>query len=182
MKMYFIAVVLPADLNTKILAYKKWMQENWGCKVGLKSPAHITLVPPFWMDESLEPPLIKDITLLSTQFTPFEIDTHNFSCFKPRTIFIEPVLTDNLRNLKKETDQFFKTHYQYGAKVDTRPFHPHITIATRDLRKSAFAEAWPHFEKQTFEHSFRADAISLLRHNGNTWDVVHTAHFATQAI
>ena len=177
MKMYFLAVVLPDELNTKILSLKKWVHQNWGCKVGLKSPAHITLLPPFWMDESLEDNLKSDITHLSRQIAPFEVATNNFSCFKPRTIFIEPVLTEPLKNLKKETDQFFKLHAQYGAKIDARPFHPHITIATRDLRKSAFAEAWPQLQNQTFEHTFTAASISLLRHNGHTWDVVHTASF-----
>lgn len=172
---------MPEDLNTKILGLKKWMHEKWGCKVGLKSPAHITLIPPFWMDESLEEPLKKDITGLSSYFIPFEVITNNFSCFKPRTIFIEPVLTELLKTLKTQTDQFFKMHTEYGAKVDTRPFHPHITIATRDLRKSAFAEAWPQLENQTFEHTFTADGISLLRHNGHTWDVVHIANFTTHA-
>ena len=177
MKMYFIALVLPPELNQVILQLKKWMQEGWGCKVGLKSLAHITLIPPFWMAEEKEVPLQQDIETLSRQFKPFAISTNNFNCFKPRTIFIEPVLTESLKKLKKETDQFFKTHTQYGAKIDNRPFHPHITIATRDLRKSAFAEAWPQLENKTFEQTFTATGISLLKHNGQVWDVVYTGAF-----
>lgn len=154
------------------------MAEKWGCKVGLKSPAHITLIPPFWMDETQESKLVQDMDTLSKSFTPFNISTNNFSCFKPRTIFIEPVLNAPLAHLKKETDQYFEARPQYSAKVDKRPFHPHITIATRDLHKSAFYEAWPQFETKTFEHSFTATGISLLRHNGQVWEVAHTAPFA----
>lgn len=129
------------------------------------------------MDETLEEDLKKDIAQLSNTFKPFEVATNNFSCFKPRTIFIEPVLDESLKTLKKETDQFFKTNTQYGAKIDSRPFHPHITIATRDLRKSAFAEAWPQFESKSFQETFTATGLSLLRHNGQIWEVVHTAAF-----
>ena len=129
------------------------------------------------MEEEKEGDLKNDITHLSSRFSPFEVSTNNFSCFKPRTIFIEPVLTEPLKNLKQETDQLFKTHAQYGAKIDNRPFHPHITIATRDLHKSAFAEAWPQFESKTFQHTFTINGISLLRHNGHAWEVVHTASF-----
>ncbi len=134
------------------------------------------------MDEVLEMGLQQDIEMLSSQFRPFEVSTNNFNCFKPRTIFIEPVLSESLKRLKKETDTFFKTRLQYGAKVDNRPFHPHITLATRDLRKSAFAETWPQLENKTFQQNFTAESISLLRHNGQAWDVVYSAPFLPQAL
>ena len=54
MQMYFVAIVLPSHLNEKLLAYKQLMLEKYNCKVALKSPAHITLVPPFWMEEEKE--------------------------------------------------------------------------------------------------------------------------------
>ena len=178
MKMYFVALVLPEELNKEIHVFKTLMLEKWGCKVGLKSPAHITLIPPFWMDERAEENFIKDVEALSKSVQPFPVSTNHFSAFKPRTIFIEPVLTEPLRNLKKATDTFCKTHAQYGAKADTRLFHPHITIATRDLHKRAFAEAWPLFEHKKYDVQFEANGLSVLRHNTRYWDVIHTAPFA----
>jgi 2'-5' RNA ligase len=80
--------------------------------------------------------------------------------------------------LKATVDVFCKTHPQYGAKGDTRPFHPHITIATRDLHKRAFTEAWPLFEHKKYEVQFEATGLSVLRHNTKNWDVIHTAPFA----
>jgi 2'-5' RNA ligase len=177
MVMYFTAVVLPADLNEEVLKLKKWAHEHWGCKVGLKSPAHITLLPPFWMDEKLENDLVQAMENLYRPMPPFEVSTANFAAFKPRTIFIDVVVDTALQSLKKTTDTYFKQQPQYGAKIDNRPFHPHITIATRDLRKSAFAEAWPQVEHKTFREKFIADGVSLLRHNGQLWQVVHTAGF-----
>lgn len=179
MKMYFIAVVLPPHLNTEILKYKKWAQEQWNCKVGLKSPAHITLIPPFWMDEAQEASLVADINALSSSQQPFEVVTANFSCFRPRTLFVAVAPNAALDKLKVETDRYFKMRPQYGAKIDTRPFHPHITIATRDLRKSAFAEAWPQLEHQSFVQTFTTNGLTLLRHNGQVWDEAYTAPFHT---
>lgn len=181
MKMYFTAVVLPEDLNAEILVFKNLMLQRWGCKIALKSPAHITLIPPFWMDENLEGNLLHDLDVLCKDMEPFSITTAGFSAFKPRTIFIQPVLHEPLKKLKEKTDAFCKTHTQYGAKADTRAFHPHITIATRDLHKSAFAEAWPQFEHQEYKKQFKPNGLSLLRHNTKNWDVVHTAAFAKNA-
>lgn len=153
------------------------MLEKWGCKVGLKSPAHITIVPPFWMDETLENNLLEDVSGISKTLTAFTIITHNFSAFKPRTIFIEPVLNKGFQTVKSVADNFFKTHTAYNIKPDNRPFHPHITIATRDLHKKDFAEAWPLFENKTFDKKFEATGLSVLRHNKINWDVIYTANF-----
>jgi 2'-5' RNA ligase len=178
MRLYFIALVLPDELNKEILLFKNGMAERWGCKVALKSPAHITLVPPFRMEQVAEENLLRDLDGLSKTMPPFSIATNHFAAFKPRTIFIQPVLNEALKNLKKTMDKFCKAHPVYGARADTRPFHPHITIATRDLDKNAFAEAWPHFEKQSYNVTFNATGISTLRHNSKDWDVIHTSPFA----
>ena len=179
MKLYFVALVLPEERNAEIKHFKNLMLEKWGCKVGLKSPAHITLIPPFWMDETKEENFCKDIDALSKDIESFSISTNHFSAFKPRTIFIEPVLTAPLKALKQATDMFCKTHTQYGAKADARPFHPHITIATRDLHKRAFAEAWLYFEHKKYAVQFEATGLGILRHNARDWDVIHTAPFGT---
>lgn len=176
-KMYFIAHVLPSDINKQILKFKQKMQDRFGCTTGLKSPAHITVIPPFWMDEDLETSLIADIDILASSIQSFRISTQNFNCFRPRTIFIEPVLTPALQVLKKDADAFLLTHKRYPAKPDTRPFHPHITIATRDLQKKDFYEAWPLFENKNFEVEWKAKSISLLRHDRIKWEVVHTSIF-----
>ena len=52
--MYFIALVLPTEINDEILKWKLFMKDHFNCLVALRSPAHITLVPPFWMNDDLE--------------------------------------------------------------------------------------------------------------------------------
>ncbi len=178
MNMYFIAVVLPEHLNERIIKLKTMMLDKFDCKVGLKSPAHITLVPPFWLEEGFEQELLQDTRIAVKDITPFSISTNNFSAFKPRTIFIDVAPNINLNNLKKTTDQYFGAKETYKVKIDKRPFHPHITIATRDLHKKAFFEAWPLFENKTFQEEWLLNGLSVLRHNRRNWDVIETASFA----
>lgn len=174
--MYFAAVVLPEHLDKKILAYKKWMREKFGCRVGLKSPAHITIVPPFWMQAEREKELKTDLENVSASISSLDISTNNFSAFKPRTLFVAVKENVALDGLKKFSDDYFRLK-DYKIKGENRPFHPHITIATRDLPKGAFAEAWAHFEYQKFEEEFDAKGLSLLKHNGSQWEVIYTAAF-----
>lgn len=179
-RIYFIALVLPKHLDEKILALKKKMHETYRCKVALKSPAHITLVPPYWMEESKEDLLRNDMLRFAQGFSSFALSTNDFSAFKPRTIFVAVKDSAELDRLKKNTDVYFGAK-GYRMKLDKRPFHPHITIATRDLLKKDFADAWPPFEAQKFKENFIANGLSLLKHNGKNWDVIFTAAFTDLA-
>lgn len=178
MQMYFIALVLPHPLNEKILKYKQMMLDRFNCKVGLKSPAHITLVPPFWMEDEKEEQLIADINLLSNQLHPFSIATNNFSAFRPKTIFIALAPSEQLNEVKKATGDLFKNNSFYNIKIDARPFHPHITIATRDLFKKSFDEIWPWFAEKNFLEEWTAEGISILKHNKQNWEIIHTSQIA----
>jgi 2'-5' RNA ligase len=177
MQMYFIAIVLPQKLNEKVLKYKQMMLDKYNCKIGLKSPAHITLIPPFWMEDEKEQQLISDIDSLNNHLHPFTISTNNFSAFKPKTIFISLVPNEKLNEVKKALDDLFKHNPFYNIKIDTRPFHPHITIATRDLFKKSFHEIWPWFAEKEFLEKWTAEGISILQHNKKNWDVIYTSQF-----
>ena len=175
--MYFIAIVLPQNINENVLKLKQMMLDKYNSKVGLKSPAHITLVPPFWMEDEKEQQLISDIDSLSNYLAPFSISTNNFSAFKPRTIFIAVSPNEKLNEVKNATDEIFRSNCFYNIKIETRPFHPHITIATRDLFKKSFFEIWPWFAEKKFLEEWTAEGISILRHNKKNWDVIYTSQF-----
>src|SRR6476620_11586008 len=154
------------------------MLERYGCKVGLKSPAHITLIPPFWLEPAKEKELVSDLDLISRGHFPFIINTLNFASFSHRTIFIDVSVTKELNELKSSAKSQFTNNKKYNIKVEDRPFMPHITIATRDLTKKSFAEAWAYFENKKFEKQWVANSISLLHHNKKNWDVLHTSQFS----
>lgn len=175
--MYFVAVILPEAMDKKILLYKKWMAEKFGCTVGLKSLAHITIIPPFWMTEEKEFDLISDLQLVAEDMKIFSITTNNFSVFPPRTLFVAVADNENLNRLTQNVDDYF-LEKDYPIKREVRPFHPHVTIATRDLQKKDFAEAWQHFKNKKMTEEFTASGLCLLKHNGKCWTVIYTAPFA----
>ena len=152
------------------------MLEKYHCKVGLKSPAHITMIPPFWMQPEKEQQLITDIDAISSSAQPFTIDIKNFSAFKPRTIYVDVIVNEELRSLKAVIDKFFSLA-DYKMKFEARPFHPHVTIATRDLHKKDFHEAWAFFETKKFKANWQAKGLSVLRHNTKNWEVTYSSAF-----
>lgn len=57
----------------------------------------------------------------------------------------------------------------FNADYKNRGFNPHITLAFRDLKREAFKEAWPEFEKATYDKSFEVQSLVLLKHDGEKW-------------
>jgi 2'-5' RNA ligase len=175
--MYYIAIVLPKELDEQIIKFKYYMLEKYETRVGLNSPAHITIIPPFWLHPEKEDGLRSDLDSLATQIHAFPLSTKDFSAFKPRTIYIDVVSSESLNEVKKKADRFFLERSQDGIKPENRAFNPHITIATRDLHKAAFAEAWPYFKDKEFKKDWTVEGLSLLRHNKKDWDVIQTSQF-----
>jgi len=173
--MYYIAIVAPEEINQQVLKWKNYFKENFGCSVALKSPAHITLIPPFWMKEDLENDLMNSIKEFSATKNKFEINLIGFGSFKPKVIFIDIVKSAMLNGLYQSLTDFIYTQNKFPIKKDDRPFHPHVTLATRDLYKKAFREAWEVFSKKKYEASWIVNGISLLRHNKKNWDVIFTS-------
>ncbi|MFI5186398.1 MAG: 2'-5' RNA ligase family protein [Chitinophagales bacterium] len=175
--MYFIALVAPKEINDEVLKWKQLMKERFDCLVALRSPAHITLIPPFWMANTLENELENVITGFSQKQISFEINLKNFSAFKPKVIYIDVTPNESLQRLYLQLQDFLIVSNQFPFIQEDRPFHPHVTIATRDLHKKTFQEAWDIFKEKKYQGSWITNGISLLKHNQKNWDVIFTSQF-----
>jgi len=153
------------------------MKERFGCEAALRSPAHITLISPCWMKEELEDNLRNSLSEFSGAKNRFVIHLNNFSYFKPKVVFIDVAQSEKLENLQNGLFRFLVSENTYPFEKDERPFHPHITIATRDLHKKSFYEAWEFFKGKKYEVEWMAESVSILRHNKKNWDVIATSQF-----
>ena len=177
-KMYFLAILTPPQVNNKVLEWKYYMREHFGCVVALRSPAHITMIPPFWMKQELETDLIADVESFSTNQTPIKIELEDFDAFRPKVIFLHVKPSEPLFKLRTELENFLVSKATYPIKAESRPFHPHVTIANRDLLRKDFQEAFTHFKKIAYKQTFMANDIALLKHLAGEWKTVHHFNFA----
>ncbi len=146
------------------------MRDRFGAGHALKSPAHITLQMPFRMDEAQERDMAKSLKNFATREMAFQVDLNGFDSFPPRVLFVRIV---NHRPLKEFHSRFKQTVVKELGLQDKSPFeyHPHMTIATRDLTEEAFNLAWPEFRNRVFVANFLVKSLFLLKHNGKDWDV-----------
>lgn len=171
-RMYYIAVVCPSPVNEKVLQYKVWMKEQFGCMVALKSPAHITIIPPFWLEEKKEVELLETLQSFSSRLPEAEIQLEGFNHFGKRVLFINVGENKILNDLKTRAECHFMESFAGCIKKDNRPFHPHITIANRDMKPSHFEKAWEYFSEKEFEETFSVKKLSLLKLSKEKWNVI----------
>jgi len=169
--LYYIGTLCPGAINEKVGAYKQYMQTAYGCRAAQKSPAHLTLVPPFKAEEDLEPLLQEFVTAYNTGIIPFEIQLRNFDHFNKRVLFVDVVPNEELTLLEKNVNLQFSEAFP-SIIFRTKPeFHPHVTIATRDIPEHKFDEIWDYFQQQSMDASFTCNSLTVLKLEKGVWEV-----------
>jgi 2'-5' RNA ligase len=177
MDLYFIALIPPDEINDQVLKWKLWMKDNLDCVVALRSPGHVTLVPPFRMKKELEDPLFKKLDEFASDQNSFLIRLSDFSHFRSRVIYIHVKDNPELNRFRNDLFDFLQQEPRFPIPAKEEKYTAHITIATRDLDKYRFQKAWEYFKEIGYQADWLCRNISLLRHNKKNWDVITTAQF-----
>jgi 2'-5' RNA ligase len=169
---YFLAIVPPSPVYEEALNQKEYLKDQYQSRASLNSPPHITLHMPFRWKAEKELMLIKKLEDFAGGFSPFRILLNNYDVFAPRVIFINVVKSPELDKLYLELKRFCKRELNlFNADYKEQPFHPHITLAFRDLKKPHFERAWEEFSQREYSKSFIVGKVTLLKHNGKIWEV-----------
>lgn len=170
-KQYFIAIIPPSPVYEEAFGLKHYFREKYNSKASLNSPPHITLHMPFRWKEEKEGDLIAALSGFDPELRPFDLVLNDFDSFPPRVIFINVVENEHLALLQKRMRRFCKTRLNlFNADYKDQAFHPHLTLAFRDLKKNMFREAWEEFSVRKFSASYLVREFHLLKHNGKEWE------------
>ena len=179
--LYFIAIVPNLNVRGLIKALKEEMKGRFNAKHALKSPAHITLQMPFKRSQDFEVTLVNTLKAFANQQQAFLTELSGFGCFSPKVLFVKVNDHKPIEIMCRHLKKALSDTLDFKADKITSKFHPHMTIATRDLSKSEFNKAWPEYEKRKFSSSFCANGISLLKHNGKHWEIHREFSFQQQS-
>lgn len=162
-KKYFLAIVIPAPLFEKVEAVKQQLFDEHELKGALRSPAHITLHRPFEWKEEKENELIKKLETFNYN-KEVKIELNNFSFFEPRVIYVNVAPSEALTVLHDSLTKFAKKEMRlFNEADDLRGFHPHVTVASRDLKKAKFYELQEEFQIKKLSGTFKCNDFCLLK-------------------
>lgn len=169
---YFIAIVLPEPVQEIIEELKQDLYIHHNLKGALRSPAHITLHRPFEWKEEKENLLIEKLKPFRFG-SAFDIGLHHFGFFEPRVIYVDVLPNIELQLLHTQLVKLVKKELLlFNEADDLRGFHPHVTVAFRDLKKPLFYKLRERFMNETLEAQFQCKAFSLLKLKAK-WEVLH---------
>jgi 2'-5' RNA ligase len=167
--MYFIGILCPEGINERVLLFKHRMRDLYGCKVALRSPAHITLVTPFWWMEDAEDQLQDCLQQVHISSAIPTLILDGFSHFEKRVLFIHVANDPLLDRLRSAVLSTFIARFPGTVKPEDRLFYPHLTIANRDMKPNDFDEAWKYFSRKEFAAEFVVTTITLFKLIGGKW-------------
>lgn len=177
-ELFFIAIIPPFEIQEEVTAFKKYAAEHFDSKHALRSPPHITLIPPFRWHTVQRPQLIQFLSTYSFVPSYFGVSLNHFDCFAPRVIFVDIEPEPTLNKLQTHLAEAIQDNLGISNKGPF-DFHPHMTIAFRDLNPSVFPTAWDHFSTQSYQRSFRVDTLVLLHHAPQGWQITQSFPLAS---
>ena len=129
-----------------------------------------TLHMPFEWRSEKENQLIEKLRSFAQTQNSFSIELRNFGSFPPRVIFIQVAENKELQTLQASLTKFCQAELNlFNANRLDQPFHAHLTVAFRDLKKSVFPKAWEFVKDLNFEERFPCRDLILLKHTGKSW-------------
>ena len=176
--LYFIAILVPSPYAESIDVIKGDFAVNFGSAHALRSPPHITLIPPFTRSVHDEGRMHSVLKSYAARCCPFMVDLDGFGAFAPRVIYVRISAVPGLETLYSGLAETCRAELGIATAEKTgRSFNPHLTVAHRDLQPDQFHRAWEKYRERPFHGSFLVDQLSLLRHKESGWEVLVTCPF-----
>ena len=166
---YFLALLPPPEILEKAHAIKLMIKDQFGIKYALKSPPHITLKMPFSYNEAKETLLEKKLEDFLIAKKPFQVKIDGLGTFGNRVIFLRIEKSPELLQLQSSLKTFCKRELNLVDELSDRNYHPHMTVAFKDLKPRSFDEVLAMVKEQSFQTGFSAAHLNLLKRIDQKW-------------
>lgn len=168
---FFVALIPPRPIQDYASQVIQALGDRYHTRTA-HAPPHITLQPPFLWQSNDTSQLEECLSSFAHSQVQIPVVLSGFGAFAPRVLFINVLKTDVLLRIQADLMAHLEKHLGIADPVaQRRPFSPHLTIASRNLNRQTFKQAWSELEPQAVEFEFVGDRLVLLIHNGRGWHV-----------
>ncbi|MBE9181842.1 2'-5' RNA ligase family protein [Oculatella sp. LEGE 06141] len=168
---FFIALLPPQAIQEYADGVIQELSDRYHTRTA-KAPPHVTLQPPFrWSLEAIA--TLEDcLYRFATEQMAVPITLAGFGAFAPRVLYINVLKTTELLTLQASLMlRLEQTLAIVDPVAKRRPFAPHMTVASRNLTRSIFKQAWTELQQRRIEFQFVGDRLTLLIHDGHRWHI-----------
>lgn len=166
--LYLVAVLPPEPVLAETWALKQEVHRLTGSRNAVRLPPHITLLPPFRAPAAFEADCLAALAAFAASQPAFTVGLDGFAWFGDRTLFVRVVAAEALRALHAGLRAWCAAHLPEVPPA-TRPYTPHLTLATRDLPPAQMPELRQLFAERAYAATFAVAGLTLFRHDGQQW-------------
>lgn len=175
MNLYLVALLPPEPIRREVWALKQEVHQRTGSRNAINLPAHITLVPPLRQPPAFEAAAVAALRAFAATQSACLIGLENFAWFQRRTLYVHVSRPAAVQALHQALYAWCATQLP-AVPAPTRPFVPHVTLATRDLPPDMTAALYEEFRQRTYAASASWHELVLFRHDGRKWQPLETLH------
>ncbi len=148
------------------------MKEAYGCRSGHATPIHVTLIPPFklqeeYSTEDLARAIERDLAGSGLGFTA---KINNFDAFGDRTLFAKVEQDEKWTCLRDAVYSAVIKAAPGCTKKDQRPFTPHLTVSNRDIPAGVTKDAIEVMNELNLVESFPVNNITIFERKAGRWE------------
>ena len=169
-KLKLVAIVPPEPLFSFVKEEQNFIAQKWNVRQALRTPPHITLIPPISLDEGESEELDRISKEIASLHPSFRLKVTRYEAFSPKVIYLKPSFPHVLRVLYTDLMDAILAKIPHAMqKYPYESFVPHITIAYRDLDPLRFKEVWKYYKNKKVNFSVDIEQICILDNTADGW-------------
>ncbi len=169
MQKYFLAIVPDESLLAEAENLKLKLREKFGIKYALRSPAHVTVKMPFSYNEAKEGKLVEKLKSFLAGVDPFEIEVNGVDNFRNRVVFWNVEANERLNAFQQALKIYCKRELNLVDELSDRNFHPHMTIAFKDIKPKQFDEVYEFVKGIPIHAMIDIRELTILKRLDSRW-------------
>lgn len=173
--LFMVAILPPEGIKQELEIIRTEFSKRFNVSAALRNPIHITLLPPFHLDEDQEATFIQFLEHFAATQKPANIKLDGYGTFpKNKVIFIRVTPDRSLKVLYFNLVSAFESGFSSVkvAKLNKHSYRPHVTLGYRDLDKAVFEDAAAQYIDKQYSCNWKAEMIHLWKRSESKWDTV----------
>ncbi len=126
-------------------------------------------MPPFKTEENTERLLLNFVETYNFVIIPFNIQLNGFNHFGNRVLYVDVMPSVSLSDMEKDINIQFGKEFPLIIFRNKQAFHPHVTIATRDISEHKFNVVWHYFLQHMIDAKNDCKELSLMKLDKEVW-------------
>lgn len=170
-----VAILPPEPISGMVRNEQEKIATAYGPKHVLRTPPHITLIPPVQVNPA-EAYLLEEICeSVIKRYHPFSIRLFGYGAFNRNVVFIRILPNEELTALQvRLANEINEIIPEAMSRYIKKRFNPHLTIAHKDVKGEVFDTIWDEVSTKRLDIKFPVRAVTILEHTLTGWQSIRT--------